>query len=270
MQKLSPGDLFHERYRIVEEIGSGGMGVVYHAIQIDVNRDVALKLLKIDIISNEKDRERFIREFKILSKLSCDNIMAFYALSITPEGMPYAVCEYLEGRNLSSILQTEARLAWRRALAMASQIAHGLQFAHNLGVVHRDLKPSNIMILDKPEPDTVKLIDFGLARINEFANEQKLTRTGQLLGTPHYMSPELVMNKALDGRSDIYALACVLFELISGEKLFDAQSTLGVVQQHALEDPRAQLAKIKNYAPAALIALLEKMLAKSPDDRPSS
>ncbi len=270
MQKLSSGDLFHERYRIVNEIGSGGMGVVYHAIQIDVNRDVALKLLKIDVITNEKDRQRFIREFKILSKLNCDNIMAFYALSLTPEGAPYAVCEYLEGLNLSSILETEGRLPWRRALAIAMQIARGLQFAHNMGVIHRDLKPSNIMILDKPEPDTVKLIDFGLARINEFANEQKLTRTGQLLGTPHYMSPELVMNKTVDGRSDIYALACVLYELISGEKLFDAQSTLGIVQQHALEDPAERLAKIKPLAPAALIDLLEKMLSKSPDDRPAS
>ncbi len=270
MQKLSPGDIFHNRFRIVKELGVGGMGVVYHAMQTDVSRDVALKLLRLDKFNTEISQQRFLREFKILSKLSQENIMAFYALSITPDGIPYAVCEYIDGRNLSEIMKAEGVLSWRRTLNLAIQIARGLGFAHSIGVVHRDLKPSNIMVLHKDDSENVKLIDFGLARAIESGAEQKLTGTGLVIGTLHYMSPEQITNQALDGRSDIYSLACVLFECMSGEKLFDAENALSIAHLHTQADPKDRLSVLRKTVPAAFISILEKMLAKSPDQRPAS
>ncbi|MBX9720076.1 MAG: serine/threonine protein kinase, partial [Candidatus Obscuribacterales bacterium] len=270
MQKLSPGDIFHNRFRIVKELGVGGMGVVYHAVQTDVSRDVALKLLRLDKFNTEISQQRFLREFKILSKLSQENIMAFYALAITPEGIPYAVCEYIDGRNLSEIMNAEGTLSWRRTLKLAIQIARGLEFAHGLGVVHRDLKPSNIMVLQKDDSENVKLIDFGLARIIESGVEQKLTGTGLVIGTLHYMSPEQITNQALDGRSDIYSLACVLFECMSGEKLFEAENALSIAHLHTQADPKERLSVLKKTAPMEFVSLIEKMLAKSPAARPTS
>ncbi|MBX9685099.1 MAG: serine/threonine protein kinase, partial [Candidatus Obscuribacterales bacterium] len=270
MEKISKGDIFHGRYRILEQIGSGGMGVVYHAKQIDVERDVAIKILSNDRLSHDSDRERFLREFQILSQLSHKNIMGFYSLAITPDGVPYAVCEFIEGQNLSLLLQERGRLPWQMVLKIAIQIAEAVEFAHTHEIVHRDLKPSNVMITEKPDPFTVKLIDFGLARFIELSQSQRLTGTGNVVGSIHYMSPEQCMGKELSQQSDIYSLACLIFECLSGEKLFESESPLKVVEMQVKESPSTRLAILKTQSPPALLNYLEKMLAKSRKDRPES
>ncbi|MBX9685100.1 MAG: serine/threonine protein kinase [Candidatus Obscuribacterales bacterium] len=270
MRKLAEGDIFHERYRITSELGAGGMGVVYKATQTDADRQVAIKILSLDRINIEGERERFLREFQLLSKLSHEHIMAFYGLGITNEGLPYAVCEYIAGENLNKLLQKAERLPWRRTVHIASQIASALAFAHQEGIIHRDLKPGNVMLMNSPEEDFVKLIDFGLARIVEEASSQKLTFTGQLVGSVHYMSPEQCSGKNPDARSDIYALACLIFECLSGEKLFDADNPLGVIHQQVNSTSNDRLKVLNHIAPLELITLLSQMLAKSADERPET
>ena len=269
MSRFKPGTLFHDRFSIIEELGAGGMGVVYHALQVDVDRHVALKVLNLERIRQPGESERFLREFQILSKLSHPHIMSFYSLGMTAEGIPYAVCEYLQGISLQKALIQEGKMQWRRALKICMQIVSALEFAHSHEVVHRDLKPANVMLLQKPEADTVKLIDFGLARIVEESSSQKLTFTGELLGTVYYMSPEQCQGKATDGRCDIYALACLLFELISGERLFDAENAVAVIHMQAVEDPAMRLKILQPQAPAELIELLALMLSKSQEERPA-
>lgn len=269
MSRLKAGNLFHERFSIREELGAGGMGVVYHAVQLDINRDVALKILNLERINQAGEPERFLREFQILSKLSHPHIMSFYMLGMSGEGIPYAVCEYLEGKSLQALLADEGKLHWRRAVKIALQIVDALIFANSHDVIHRDLKPANVMIMQKPEPDHVKLIDFGLARIVEDASLQKLTFTGQLVGTVHYMSPEQCQGRPVTAACDVYALACLLFEAISAEKLFDAETSIAVIHMQANSTVAPRLQTLQNLAPAELIALLAAMLSKVPEERPS-
>ena len=207
------GAIFQNRYLILEEIGAGGMGLVYRARQIDAEREVALKFLRKELASDEESVARFFREFKLLNRLSHPNIMLVYAIALEDDSKPYAVCEYLSGKNLSALLQEETALPWERAVTIGIQIASAMQYMHENGIVHRDLKPDNVILQDEPSHDFVKLVDFGLSK--DFAGrdgEQKLTWTGQLLGSVMYMSPEQAMKKA-DIRSDIYSFGCVLYEM---------------------------------------------------------
>lgn len=264
MSSLKVGELFHGRYLIKAQLGSGGMGTVYRATQTDVGRDVALKLLRSDSISDDETVKRFYREFKILSRLENSHIVTIYGLALDENNLPYAICEFIEGRNLRSILQ-EGPLDWQRACKILIQVCEAMNYAHEQQVVHRDLKPDNIMLLDRPEPDFVKLIDFGLSRaaIVELDESQKLTFTGQLLGTPNYMSPEMAPNSV---KSEIYALGCILFEALTAEYLFDADTAVGTLYLHASVDPSSKFEKIKS-APKEMFSVLKKALAKSPDER---
>lgn len=265
MSNLKPGDVFQERYKILAELGSGGMGAVYHAQQIDADRDVALKLLRQEKISDEETVKRFYREFKILSRLQHPHILTIYGLALAEDGIPYAVCEFIIGKTLRQCLQ-EGAFNWQRCVKIMIQICSAMQFAHEHSVIHRDLKPDNIMLLDTPEPDYVKLIDFGMSRasIMELDESQKITVTGQLLGTANYMSPELgVANPSVD----IYALGCILFEVLSAEYLFDADSAIGIIYQHTNTDASSRFPAIKSRIPESLFQIMEKMLAKSPEQR---
>ncbi len=269
MRKLLVGEIFQNRYKIISELGAGGMGTVYKAEQTDAGRFVALKLLRSEELS-EEGQERFYREFKLLSKLSHPNIMTIYGLALDGDNVPYAVCEFIEGESLRSVLIRENSLAWQRVARIVIQIANAMEYAHSELVVHRDLKPDNVMILQKPEPDTIKLVDFGLSKAMFDTDDlQKLTLTGQLIGSANYMSPELTKSKANE-RSDIYALACIAYELMSGQFLFDADAAIGVLFKHASEDPSPRMTLIRNRVPAGVIAVLLKMLQKNPIDRMAS
>ncbi|MBX9721144.1 MAG: serine/threonine protein kinase [Candidatus Obscuribacterales bacterium] len=261
------GKIYQERYLIIKEIGVGGMGVVYHAKQLDANRDVALKLLRIEKGTNAESVTRFYREFKTLAKLSHPNIMVVYGLVLDEQELPFAVCEFLEGRTLSAELAYGEALEWRRALRVGIQICEAMQYAHLHGVIHRDLKPGNIILQDFPEPDSVKVVDFGLSKALDSDDEsQKLTLTGQLVGSVQYMAPELAEIKANE-RTDIYSFGCILFEMLTGELLFPVDNAVAGLYRHKNEDPRQRLNILPPNVPDGLSQLLENLLAKEPAKR---
>lgn len=246
------------------------MGTIYLAEQTDANRLVALKLLHTDLIASEEDRQRFIQEFKMLSKLSDEHIVTFFTASISDEGIPYAACEYLEGQSLKQVINSGGQLSFARTLNVINQIANAISVAHAQGIVHRDLKPENIMLLDKPEKDWVKVLDFGLSKFSntdDSSAQQKLTQTGALVGTVSYMSPEQCLGRVLDQRSDIYSLGCIAFECLSGEPLFQADTPLGILHKHLNEDADQSLRKLRLNCPSQFICMLQKMLKKSPEER---
>ena len=269
---LKEEEVFHGRYRIISRLGDGSVGVVYHAEQLDSGREVALKLLHASTSRTEVERERFLREFRILSQLSHDHIMTFYSAAISPEGMPYAVFEYIPGENLHHVITREKTLPFSRTLKIAEQICLGMDYAHNHGIIHRDLKPENIMLLQSPEPDFVKILDFGFARDVSTAStgKQKLTATGMVVGTVCYMSPEQCKGAKAETQSDIYALACIIYECLTGNLLFQADSPLGVVHRQIYDDPAPALKQLQGQVPDAFIAILKKALSKEPDKRQKS
>ncbi len=272
MINLREGDLFHRRYRIVAPLGTGGVGTVYLANQIDSHREVAIKLLQEESLSSETERKRFLREFRILSTLSHEHIITFYSAAISDEGAPYAVCEYIKGRSLYSVMRLEGRVSWPRLANIVMQVCDAMQFAHEAGIIHRDLKPENIMLLDKPEPDWVKVLDFGFAFISSPGqlDYEKLTATGIIVGTVCYMSPEHCKGEKVDARSDIYALACIIYEALSGKLLFESDNELSIVRMHLNQDPAPILDALKNEVPQKLIDVLLKALDKNPDRRHKS
>lgn len=261
------GQVFQERYLILEEIGAGGMGLVYRAKQVDVDRVVALKLIRREKLGDKESLARFYREFKLLSRLSHPHIVQFYSLAVDDKSYPFAVSEFLEGKSLRTLLCDEPRLDWQRAMKIAIQISDAMQYIHENEILHRDLKPDNIILQDQPHADFVKLVDFGLA--GEFVSTdetQKITWTGQLIGSAAYMSPELTTKKA-DARSDVYSLGCVLFEMLAGEALFCADTAAGTIYLHNNEGLQARFSCIGNMVPARLFELLSRMLAKEPEKR---
>lgn len=243
------------------------MGTVFRARQLDASRDVAIKIPHIDAQSNAEDMERFFRESKILAKLNSPHVMTIYSIGRTAADVPYAVCEYMEGQTLRKLIN-DGPMPWQRVSRIVLQICIGLKDAHSQGIVHRDLKPENIFLLEKPEPDFVKVIDFGLSKMFiDLTQSQKLTKTGFLLGTAGYISPELIAGKPVDHRCDIYALGCIIFEMLMGEKLFDADNSIGLIYKHTNESPEPQLAKLSSKVPAGFIEVLRKSLAKKAEDR---
>lgn len=263
MPEPTPGSIFDKRYLILSELGAGGMGQVYHAKQVDANREVALKTLRLAML-DEQANSRFFREFKVLSELSHPHIMTVYGLSVDANENPYAICEYIEGCSLRSLL-ANGPLSWQQAVEIAIEIADALAYAHANGVIHRDLKPENIMLLNKPHPNFVKLIDFGLSKVVQ-DGAQKLTGTGQLIGSPLYMSPEQ-SRQAADQRSEIYSLGCIIFEMLSAQYLFPADEAVAAIYLHTNESATSRFTKITQPIPERLTDLLTEMLDKDPAQR---
>lgn len=263
----SPGEVFEKRFKILSRLGSGGMGSVYLAEQLDAQRLLALKIIHFDENSLEEDEERFLRECKLLSRLQHQNIVTFYGAALSEEGQMYSLCEYVEGVTLRQLLGQQLSLPWSRLANIVRQICAGLAYAHAQGVVHRDLKPENIILTDKPEPDTVKIIDFGLARALAEGQDQKLTATGMIVGTPNYMSPEQVMGERAGPASDVYALACIMFECLTGKKLFDAANPLEIIDLQVSSNPRPALKAVLGESNGQLLELLSLMLEKKVKDR---
>lgn len=261
------GQIFQNRYLIHSELGRGGTGLVFKAKQVDADREVAIKTLRPEKRSDSETVARFFREFRLLATLSHPNIMTVYGVSLDQDSSPYAVCEYVEGTSLRSLVYADEKISFERILRIALQICDACQYAHSQGVIHRDLKPDNIMVQDKPSPDSIKILDFGLSKsFVESPADAKLTMTGQLIGTPHYMSPEQAGMKS-DARTDIYALGCILFELLSGEHLFDADSSMGIVFKQINDDVQERLSIIETPIPKRLFASLAQMLEKDPEQR---
>jgi hypothetical protein len=265
---MKTGDIFDGKYELLELLGSGGIGTVYKALQLDCGRLVALKVLHEHTAADEEYRSRFVREAQALNKLSHANIVTVYHLGMSSGMQPYMAMEYLEGESVRSVLARTRRFPVLQALRIIADAARACDYTHNQGIVHRDLKPENMILLKVPAPNTVKLVDFGLARLTDGQSpEQKLTRTGELIGSSAYMSPEQCMAKPVDYRTDIYSLSACLYEMMVGQKAVDADSALGLMyKQINACVPEIKAEQADRFHPV-LNEIMLRGMAKAPEDR---
>ena len=253
------GQIIKERYEIVEILGEGGMAFVYKARDKQLQRDVAIKTLKPNYVNQEKFVDRFRREAQTAANLNHPNIVQIFDWGIEDE--PYFVMEYIEGNTLTSIISGNRTVGLNDILYIGSQVANGLKEAHKRGLVHRDIKPGNIMIT----PDgKVKVTDFGIVSLQN--EESDITKTGAVLGTASYISPEQAQGKPVSFESDLYSLGTVLYELIAGKPPFTGDSPIATATKHLTDKPE----KLSNYRkdiPKALENAILKLLEKKPSDR---
>lgn len=254
------------RFHIEEVLGAGGMSVVYKAKQLAVNRHVAIKTIRMQLDSKPVYRERFDREISSLCSLSHPNIVTVYDCIIGTDGQPYVVMDYLRGRSLETLIKSEGPLSLERFARITLQVCSAMDHAHKRGIIHRDLKPSNIVLMDD-EMDFVKVVDFGLARLSE--DNRKITQSGELWGSPPYMSPEQCMGESGDERSDIYAMGCVMYEMLTGRDPFWYATTIfELIQRHVNTVP-ASFAEANPNAvvPYAVESVIFQALEKNPMSR---
>lgn len=262
---LDGGTIVDQRFEIFEQIGTGGMGCVFRAKQIGLEREVAIKFLQVELLNDSEFCRRFEREAHALSQLSHQHVGAFYSYGIWNTKIPYIAMELLEGTSLNELLQQTGPLDWRRAAAIISQACDAMQHAHDGGIVHRDLKPSNIIL---QEGDCVKVMDFGLSKLSSEASDvDKLTKTGFLIGSVDYMSPEQCKGRPADNKSDIYSLGCVFYECITGRPPHEAENPIGLLHKHTNENIELASKRLGKKLPPGLDELLLKALAKDPSDR---
>lgn len=252
------GDRAPDRYQVLQELAAGGMGRVYLARDVALERFVALKMLSENWRSHPELRERFLREAKVAAKLSHPNVVAVHDVG-EDDGRPYMALEYVEGRDLSSLLREKGRLEIGEAVPILEAVANALGAAHAAGIVHRDVKPGNVFLR---EDGAIKLGDFGIARIEGL----DLTETGMAVGTPRYMAPEQACGKPVDGRTDIYALGVLAFHLLTGRPPFVGGDLAYKHVHEAPPDPR----QIQPDLPPLLAQLILSCLAKKPELRPPS
>jgi serine/threonine protein kinase/tetratricopeptide (TPR) repeat protein len=229
-EELTTGSTFAGRYQIIEELGKGGMGKVYKAIDTKIDEKIAIKLIKPEIASDKKTIERFGNELKLARKITHKNVGKMFDIN-EEQGTHYITMEYVSGQDLKSFIRQSGQLAIGTSISIAKQICEGLSEAHKLGVVHRDLKPSNIMI---DRDGNSRIMDFGIARS---LSAKGITGAGVMIGTPEYMSPEQVEAKNLDQRSDIYSLGVILYEMVTGKVPFEGDSPFAVGVKHKSEIP---------------------------------
>ncbi|HSR95978.1 MAG TPA: serine/threonine-protein kinase, partial [Kofleriaceae bacterium] len=263
------------RYLISKKLGEGGMGAVYLATHNLLEKQVALKVLHGEFARKADLVERFMQEARAASRIRHENVIDISDFGTTPEGLVFFAMELLQGHDLHEEV-ARARLAgqllpWVRSKRIFLQICAALGAAHALGIIHRDLKPENIYLVDfLGEPDFVKLLDFGIAKVTEVADsDRKLTRTGMLFGTPEYMSPEQARGEKVDHRVDVYAMGCILFQLVTGRVPFEAENFMGVLALHLTETPPVIPPEIFDSigAPRALAEVIDRALAKDPNQR---
>ncbi|HKU45084.1 MAG TPA: serine/threonine-protein kinase [Polyangiales bacterium] len=260
------------RYRILRVIGEGGMGVVYEALHVVIEKHVAVKVLRHTFTSRPDVVERFRQEAKSASRIGHPNIIDVSDFGETPSGASYIVMEMLTGEDLADILARERVLAPARAVRIVYQVARALDATHRKGIVHRDLKPENVyLIAVDGVSDVVKVVDFGVAKMSDLENVvggRKLTRTGMLFGTPEYMSPEQAAGKPFDHRVDIYALGAIFFELLTGRVPFEGENFMEVLAKHGSEPvPALREVNPGTRVSRELEAVVMRALEKDPADR---
>jgi len=258
-KELSIGSTFAGRYQIIEEIGRGGMGRVYKALDKDVEEKVALKLLNPEIAADEKIIKRFRNELKFARKITHKNVCRMFDLN-EEEGTPYITMEYVPGEDLKSSVRRMGQLTIGKAVSVAKQICEGLAEAHRLGVVHRDLKPQNIMI---DSEGNAHIMDFGIALSVE---TKGVTEAGMIIGTPEYMSPEQVEGKQADKRSDVYSVGVIIYEMVTGRVPFEGDTALSIALKHKSEVPRSPK-QLNDLIPPDLNRLILKCMEKDKEKR---
>ena len=235
------GTLAADKYVIVGRISKGGMGAVYRAIQMPVEREIAFKVLRTEMEDSDQGRDRFIREARAVSKLTHPNIITLHDFGFEASGHPYMVMEYAPGKDLGTWIRTE-QVTTQRVAHVLRQLLSALEEAHLQGIVHRDLKPENMIVTSTAsDPDFVKLLDFGIARLINETNTKGLTREGEVFGTPHYMAPEQAQGaKEVGPAADIYAVGIMMYEMLTGDAPYDAPTPLAVLLMH-INEPLPQV-----------------------------
>ena len=269
-------ELLADRFRVQERVGHGGMGVVYRATDIVLERPVAIKVLRSHIGQNHALVARFFREAKIIAQLSSNpSIVTLYDIGQTASGSPYLVMEYLDGQTLRSVIAaartSEMRLSRTYVLDIALQIAVALQDAHGAGVIHRDLKPANVVVVkSRVFPHLVKVLDFGIAlSIGSPLPREFATETGTFVGTPRYAAPEFFDDQEATSASDMYALGLILYELANNAFPLQAKSFFGWLRAHTSDVPSPFLPADPPY-PTMVQELTLSMLDKNPKNRPDA
>ena len=265
------GSVIADRYHVISKLGEGGMGQVYLAEHVRMGRKSAVKVMNPSMVNDADAISRFNREASNASRISHPNVAAIYDFGETTDGIIYLAMEFVEGEPLTTLIEKQGALPAARAASIVRQTGEALAVAHDLGIVHRDLKPDNIMIAkDREGADCVKVVDFGIAKAAN-SDVQKVTRTGLVVGTPEYMSPEQLAGDPLDGRSDIYSLALVAFNMLTGRLPFPSETAQESMIMRLTERPRT-LSEMKpniNWPPA-LQAVLDKGLARDARERYTS
>lgn len=248
------------RYRIIKELGKGTMGVVYQAHDPQIDRQVALKILRPDRMVSEAYVSRFLKEGRAIGRLSHPQIVTIYDVG-EDHGTIYIAMEFLRGQPLDTVIRS-GRLTPQQGVEIARQVAEALDYAHRKGIVHRDIKPSNIILT---EDNHVKLTDFGIAHIEDSSAGQQ-TQAGEILGTPVYMSPEQVLGKSVDGRSDLFSLGVILYETIAGRRPFSGNNIAAIFHSITNDSPEPPSTS-DPFISKELSRQIMKSLAKKPEDR---
>jgi serine/threonine protein kinase len=267
------GHTLDDKYQLEERLGTGGMGTVYRARHVLIDRAVAIKVLHQRFFEDESARTRFRREAKAAGRLQHQNAVTVTDFGETDDGYLYIVMELLIGRTLRDVLAKEAPLDPARAVSLMLQVADAVAAAHDAGVIHRDLKPANIFIVQRADvPSVVKVLDFGIAKLAADSldeDDPTLTLFGAMIGTPRYMSPEQCDGVELTAAADVYSLGVILYEMLTGTVPFSGSTPLAIALRHASEQPRSPR-EIVASIPEDLERVVLRALEKQPEDRPTN
>ena len=260
------GTLLDGKYRIDSFITAGGMGSVYRAVHVMLDKTVAVKVIKNELVTSDEVVARFQREARATSNLNHPNIVSVYDLGQTPDGTLYIAMEFIDGPSLKDVIRRNGPLTPRESIDILRQVASALSAAHRKQIVHRDLKSDNLMLASEGVRRVVKLVDFGIAKT--FDESTQLTAAGYMLGTPHYMSPEQAAGKPVDHRADLYSLGVILYEMLTGDVPFDDAGLTSVLVRLATEVPPPPSARRPDrHVPPALDAVAMRCLEKDPERR---
>lgn len=265
---LEPGQVIDGKYRIVRLIGEGGMGAVFEGENVRISRRVAIKVLHPNATTNPETVRRFEREAQAAGRIGSDHILEILDLGALPDESRYMVMEFLAGETLSSRIRKHGRLTPAQVVPLIRQMLVGLAAAHEAGIVHRDLKPDNVFVLTERSGirDYVKIIDFGISKFNVVGGDMSMTRTGAVMGTPFYMSPEQAKGNPVDHRSDLYAVGVILYEAVTGEVPFLASTFNELLFKIVLSDPKPLQEASPGIDPA-YVAVVSRAMAREPSQR---
>jgi serine/threonine-protein kinase len=270
------GHVVADRYFVEDRLGEGGMGTVYTARHVTLDKRVALKVLHGEFSRKPELVERFLQEAKAASSIRNEHVIDITDFGVTGEGFVFFTMEHLQGRDLHTLLgqaiEKGELLPWERSKNIFLQVCEALSAAHAMGIIHRDLKPENILLVDGTgRADYVKLLDFGIAKVESGGGDgdRKLTKTGMLFGTPEYMAPEQARGEKPDHRVDVYAMGCLLFQFLAGTVPFKADSFMAILTQHMVE-PVPDIGPVmleRSGAPAGIVSVVMKALTKDREER---
>jgi eukaryotic-like serine/threonine-protein kinase len=271
VQDANLGRVLMGQFELREIAGRGAMGTVYRAYQRTMDRIVAVKILRAEIVKEPGVLRRFLREARAAARLQHPNIVTVHMVGETEDGVPYLVMEHIDGVSLEAICEAQGPQTLPRVISFGRQIAAALSEAHSLGIVHRDLKPANILVTDRSRtPDLVKVLDFGIAKlVNTDADQSMMTADGTIFGTPHYIAPEQASGTDVDHRVDLYSLGCILFRLTTGALPFEGTQSMQVVLKHLRDEPprpRSIVPAIPEAMEDLILACLQKQRPRRPDD----